>query len=172
MCIRDSTDTKPQDPRFDGDSPFQTLSEKRQPTSYDVDQIALRLQWDAGPATISSITAYHNSADLVDQDFDGASTLGPNSGTAVPFAQLHTLRDQEFDVFSQELRISGDFYNDQFSYQAGLYYLEHDIQFLQTTNNILQLPDVALSLPPGVPCLLYTSPSPRDATLSRMPSSA
>ena len=25
---------------------------------------------------------------------------------------------------------------------------------------------------PFVPCLLYTSPSPRDATLSRMPSSA
>ena len=25
---------------------------------------------------------------------------------------------------------------------------------------------------PGVVCLLYTSPSPRDATLSRMPSSA
>ena len=25
---------------------------------------------------------------------------------------------------------------------------------------------------PGDPCLLYTSPSPRDATLSRMPSSA
>ena len=24
----------------------------------------------------------------------------------------------------------------------------------------------------GMPCLLYTSPSPRDATLSRMPSSA
>ena len=31
-----------------------------------------------------------------------------------------------------------------------------------------------LSLQPGekMPCLLYTSPSPRDATLSRMPSSA
>ena len=27
-------------------------------------------------------------------------------------------------------------------------------------------------LPPSKPCLLYTSPSPRDATLSRMPSSA
>ncbi len=26
--------------------------------------------------------------------------------------------------------------------------------------------------PTGTPCLLYTSPSPRDATLSRMPSSA
>ena len=30
----------------------------------------------------------------------------------------------------------------------------------------------ALNFPPGHPCLLYTSPSPRDATLSRMPSSA
>ena len=28
------------------------------------------------------------------------------------------------------------------------------------------------SLPLGIDCLLYTSPSPRDATLSRMPSSA
>ena len=27
-------------------------------------------------------------------------------------------------------------------------------------------------LPGSTPCLLYTSPSPRDATLSRMPSSA
>ena len=27
-------------------------------------------------------------------------------------------------------------------------------------------------IPQFVPCLLYTSPSPRDATLSRMPSSA
>ena len=150
--VRDNTDTKPQDPRFDGDDPFQTLSEKRQPTSYDVDQVGLRLQWDAGPVTINSITAYHDSADLVDQDFDGAATLGPTSGVSVPFAQLHTLRDQEFDVFSQELRISGDFYNDQFSYQAGLYYLEHEIDFRQTTNNILQLPDFALGLPAGVPC--------------------
>ena len=28
------------------------------------------------------------------------------------------------------------------------------------------------TLPPANTCLLYTSPSPRDATLSRMPSSA
>ena len=27
-------------------------------------------------------------------------------------------------------------------------------------------------LPPDIPCLLYTSPSPRDRSLSRMPSSA
>ena len=29
-----------------------------------------------------------------------------------------------------------------------------------------------MPLDQGIPCLLYTSPSPRDATLSRMPSSA
>jgi len=150
--VRDNTETKPQDPRFDGDNPFQTLANKRQPTSYDVDQIGLRLKWDLGPVTVHSISAYHNSADLVDQDFDAAATLGPTSGTAVPFAQLHTLRDQEFDVFSQELRISGDFLNDQFSYTAGIYYLEHDLEFMQSTNNILQLPDVALGLPAGTPC--------------------
>ena len=31
---------------------------------------------------------------------------------------------------------------------------------------------VSLALALSIPCLLYTSPSPRDATLSRMPSSA
>ena len=31
---------------------------------------------------------------------------------------------------------------------------------------------VAYAIDRGDPCLLYTSPSPRDATLSRMPSSA
>ena len=33
-------------------------------------------------------------------------------------------------------------------------------------------PPAATPLDPGCVCLLYTSPSPRDATLSRMPSSA
>ena len=32
--------------------------------------------------------------------------------------------------------------------------------------------DAVLQVMQSVPCLLYTSPSPRDATLSRMPSSA
>ena len=47
-----------------------------------------------------------------------------------------------------------------------------DLYQVGTVSNILQL----LKLPDGtikvLVCLLYTSPSPRDATLSRMPSSA
>ena len=36
----------------------------------------------------------------------------------------------------------------------------------------LNRPEERNALSPGMLCLLYTSPSPRDATLSRMPSSA
>ena len=34
------------------------------------------------------------------------------------------------------------------------------------------LPTAIAGVTPAIACLLYTSPSPRDATLSRMPSSA
>lgn len=149
--INDNTETKPQDPRFDGDDPFETLANKRQPTDYNVNQVALRLQWDVGGVTVDSITAYHDSTDRVDQDFDAAATFGPTAGTSVPFAQLHTLRDQSFDVFSQELRVSGDI-NERLGYIAGVYYLEHDLNFNQATNNILQLPTAALGIPDGVSC--------------------
>ena len=44
---------------------------------------------------------------------------------------------------------------------------------VQESDVILQPdPETFEILPWGDPCLLYTSPSPRDATLSRMPSSA
>ena len=43
------------------------------------------------------------------------------------------------------------------------------LQILQTTRSLEKTALVAKDLPI---CLLYTSPSPRDATLSRMPSSA
>ena len=42
-------------------------------------------------------------------------------------------------------------------------YCEEEMKMVNETRKIMGLPDL---------CLLYTSPSPRDATLSRMPSSA
>ena len=41
-----------------------------------------------------------------------------------------------------------------------------------TTQAVTDGSDTTLSVSDGSTCLLYTSPSPRDATLSRMPSSA
>ena len=42
----------------------------------------------------------------------------------------------------------------------------------EVARNVIHLANFALPSERGDFCLLYTSPSPRDATLSRMPSSA
>ncbi len=146
--IRDRGQIPPQDPRFNGDDPFENLADKKEPVRYDVDQVGLRAEWELGNGyVINSITGYHAGDDKVNQDFDGGSI----NGAAIPFAQLHTLRDQEYDVFTQELRISGDF-TDNLDFLAGIYYFDSELEFQQNTNNVLQLPPVALGLPPGVPC--------------------
>ncbi len=87
--IRDRGQIPPQDPRFNGDDPFENLADKKEPVKYDVDQMGLRLQWDLNDRmVVSAITGWHDGHDLVNQDFDG----GAISGAAIPFAQLHTLR--------------------------------------------------------------------------------
>ena len=50
----------------------------------------------------------------------------------------------------------------------------HMLKKLNLSAPIIYNKDIknGLSTPPKLTCLLYTSPSPRDATLSRMPSSA
>lgn len=156
--IRDKSDTNTQDPRFDGDSPHQTLADKDQPTTYDVDQVGLRVDWDLNDNwSLHSVTGLHDGADKVNQDFDSGSI----QGGASPFAQLHTLRDQEFEVFTQELRINGDI-NDNISVMGGIYYYESELEFQQNTNNVIQVP---FGLPAGVPCsaaipILRDNPNP------------
>lgn len=146
--VRDDSDTMPQDPRFNGDDPFENLANKKEPTQYDVDQFGLRLDWELTDALmLNTITGWHDSEDIVNQDFDGATT----SGTAVPFAQLHTLRDQDYDVFSQEVRLTWTA-SEALDVMLGLYYFDSELEFQQRTNNILQLPPVGFGAPPGVPC--------------------
>ncbi len=150
--LRDRGQIPPQDPRFNGDDPFENLADKKEPVKYDVDQVGLRAEWDLGNGyVINSITGYHSGGDKVNQDFDG----GAINGAAIPFAQLHTLRDQEYDVFTQELRISGDF-NESVDFMAGIYYFDSELKFQQNTNNVLQLPPVPLGLPAGAPCAILT----------------
>jgi len=142
--IKDRSQIPPQDPRFDGDDPHENLADKREPTVYDVDQWGLRINWDIGDVNVRSITGHHFGHDVVNQDFDGAGV----TGGASPFAQLHTLRNQEFEIFSQELLVTGDF-NEQLAFLVGMYYFDHDLIFRQDTNNIVQVP---FRLPPNVPC--------------------
>ncbi|MDA0979130.1 MAG: TonB-dependent receptor [Proteobacteria bacterium] len=150
--IDDNSDTMPQDPRFDGDDPFTNLANKREPTEYDVDQIGIRATWDiTDNVSLYSVTGWNDAEDNVNQDFDGAGL----DGLAIPFAQLHTLREQKYDVFTQELRLQGSIGSDV-DYMLGYYYFESELDFQQRTNNVLQLPAVALGLPAdgSFPCAL------------------
>lgn len=143
--IDDNSQIPPQDPRFDGSNPHVNRANKEEPTIYDVDQFSIRATWDiTDDISVYSITGWHDGFDSVNQDFDGGSP----AGLAIPFAQLHTLREQDFEIFSQELRLHGSI-NDNLDYMVGYYYYESELDFSQRTNNILQIP---FGLPPGVPC--------------------
>ena len=147
--IRDRGQIPPQDPRFNGDDPFENLADKKEPVQYDVDQVGLRVDWNLNDRlTLHSVTGWHSGDDLVNQDFDG----GAINGGAIPFAQLHTLRDQEYEVFTEELRLSGSF-TDSVDFLAGIYYFDSELKFQQNTNNVLQLPPAAIAAPfAGLPC--------------------
>ncbi|HCC44281.1 MAG TPA: hypothetical protein DEQ32_07780 [Gammaproteobacteria bacterium] len=156
--IDDSSQIPPQDPRFDGDDPFINLADKEEPTTYEVDQVSLRANWDINDnLTLHSITGWHDGFDEVNQDFDGAAI----DGGASPFAQLHTLRSQDFEMFTQELRLTGSI-GDDLDFMVGYYYYDSELDFQQLTNNVLQIP---FGLPPGVPCaaaipILRDNPNP------------
>ena len=146
--IGDRSQTMPQDPRFDGDNRFVNRADKIEPTIYEVDQIGLKIDWDISDTmTLHYVGGSANGRDVVNQDFDG----GDINGAAIPFAQLHTLRDQKYDIQSQELRLDIDV-NEQISAMVGYYDFASDLAFRQDTNNILQLPNVAIGLPAEVPC--------------------
>ena len=143
--IDDNSQIPPQDPRFDGSNRHVNRADKEEPTIYDVDQFGIRATWDINDnLTLYSITGWHDGFDSVNQDFDG----GDVGGLATPFAQLHTLREQNLEMFTQELRLNGSI-NDSLDYMIGYYYYDSELDFSQRTNNVLQIP---FGLPPGVPC--------------------
>ena len=152
--IDDQSQTLPQDPRFDGDNRFINRADKVEPTSYDVDMLSARLDWELSDSLALHYVFGDSSArDLVNQDFDG----GEISGAAVPFAQLHTLRDQDYEITSHELRLDVDF-NDQVSAMLGYYNFDSDLDFRQDTNNVLQLPPVAINEAlAGLPCAVVNA---------------
>lgn len=143
--IDDNTEITPQDALFDGDNRFETLADRETPTSYQVDQIALRVNWDINDnLRLTSISAHNSGRDETASDFDGAFIGSANS----PIVQLHPQRNQDFDYFSQEFRLDGSI-TDNLDFMVGYSYFDSKLDYVQFTNNIVQIP---LGLPPGVPC--------------------
>ena len=152
--IDDSSDIPPQDPRYNGPDPFENEADFNEFTSYEVDSFGLQVEVATDMGTLTSITGVVTTNDTVGQDFDGST----KQSTAVPLVQLHTLRAQDYDNFSQELRWAGDI-NDQWSYQVGGFYMETELDFQQGTNQILQLPPVALGLEGCIPGVIPPNPN-------------
>ena len=161
--IRDDSDIPPQDPRSDGPDPFINRAD-RDPAefvNYLVDNTSLTINSEVAWGTLTYVVANQNTHDTVWQDFDGMAW----EDASVGFAQLHTDRRQNFDVFSQELRLSGE--AGKLQYQFGMYYYEDELNFWQSSNNFLNFPvDDSTSfaggaLPADVACgLLGSTPNP------------
>ncbi len=169
--IQDRGDIPPQDPTWDGDNPFQNAANFDEFQMYDVDGFTLNSSLDVGIGTLSLVNSYFDSEDKVGQDFDG----GDRTSGAVPLGTLHTLREQEFDVWTHELKLIGDLgWVKGMQYTVGGYYYESEHFHAQGTNLILQLPPVALGAPPGTLCadlFLVPNPGPIGNALCQLPPS-
>ena len=108
----------------------------------------------AGGSTFNSLNAYIIKGDV-------ANNMG------LTFASLMTRAldepDAVYPLAAQELTVSADGLLYRFRLRPGITF--HD-------GTDITAADVAFSLTTLKACLLYTSPSPRDRTRSRMPSSA
>ena len=145
--IKDDGDIPPQDPRYNGRNPFKNEANIDEFQKYDVDGLTLSMDWDVGFGTLTSTTGWQQANDSVRQDFDGSTRFS----NAVPLVQLHTLREQEYEQFSEELKLSGELFRPNLHYVVGAFYWKTDLKFQQGTNLILQLPNFA-GAASGVPC--------------------
>ena len=156
MCIRDRIDPASFEVTFHDDSwaalNSPTLSLQREVPSTNADQISLDLAFTRTSKTpVSGMGQLATVGFIVIED--------DLEGIRLPNSQID---------FNIEIGESYSIDQDGQYYEYEGISISVPVSFDQTTS-VETLPASTLSL---YPCLLYTSPSPRDATLSRMPSSA
>ena len=95
------------------------------------------------------------------------------------FIKVNQSKNKKIDVLRGKTQINLFFEpstRTQGSFELAGKRLGADVMSMNINNSAIKkgetLIDTAMTLNAMHPCLLYTSPSPRDATLSRMPSSA
>ena len=112
----------------------------------DVDGFYLNVDWDISPDyTVSAFAGYRETDSRLPNTF---------TGEVGPVSLYDAVRQDLRETTQIELRIASDL-EGPLNWVGGVFYQQDDTRF--TASQV---------------CLLYTSPSPRDATLSRMPSSA
>ena len=100
---------------------------------------------------------------------DGIQCQGATANFTPYITRTGTLQDPYEDIFLDPVYNKADNNDDNIPDNPGeiLYYVP-----TRTGQKSTQNINIGFSATFSIPCLLYTSPSPRDATLSRMPSSA
>ncbi|MGI9287359.1 MAG: TonB-dependent receptor, partial [Pseudomonadales bacterium] len=102
----------------------------------ETDAYTLRMEWDIGPGTITSITGYRENVEFRRAEFDGSN---------IDFIALTF--DQDYEQTSQELNFTSTF-SDTVEFVVGLYYW--DSEYTQQSETLGFLFNTALQMrPPG-----------------------
>jgi iron complex outermembrane receptor protein len=80
---------------------------------------ALTLNWDLGDLSLKSITAYRELSWGDHLDLDGS-----------PLPLAETIRDTDYDAFSQELQLSGQAFDGRMHFVAGVFYFDESAETL------------------------------------------
>ena len=120
----------------------------------DVEGGYLKIVHDFGPVTVTSITAYDHTHALYEED-NGVSglTSGP-TGDGLNQEALLIDMDQEYEQFSQELRLASSDNAARLRWITGLYYFTQDSTLAQSirfgTNGVLGFHPIINGVPPSV----------------------
>ena len=147
------------------------------------------IQWDFNSRILNNSKNYYRSQELIDEE--GMSSFQweqDDDGNAIAFNQSDMMLKNKFSInapftvlkfvaINPNINIRSDFVN---KFQEASINKENEVELNtvdrfknRTTSNLtLSISTKVYGILPFKVCLLYTSPSPRDATLSRMPSSA
>lgn len=105
-----------------GDSFYTIFQNIDAPVSNETDSISGEITIDIGDFELVSVTGWRKNDESVRQDFDASS---------IDF--FDTLRNQEYEQFSQEVRLQGDV-AEWLNALIGVYYFESEYTLEQTTN--------------------------------------